>query len=108
MVKSNDTDGASDKGFDLPPAGTRRWVVRRKAQVVKAVQRGAITLKEVCARYDISEEEFESWERLIQRHGLNGLKATKVQRYRDVESIERTRSMVKDAEAEHFSKPRVY
>jgi hypothetical protein len=31
---------------DLPPANTRRWVVRRKAAVVAAVQSGKITLEE--------------------------------------------------------------
>ena len=34
----------------LPPANTRRWVVRRKAAVVAAVQSGKITLEEACQR----------------------------------------------------------
>ena len=44
----------------LPPANTRRWVVRRKAAVVAAVQSGKITLEEACQRYQLTEEEFRS------------------------------------------------
>jgi transposase-like protein len=67
---------------DLPPANTRRWVVRRKAAVVAAVQSGKITLEEACRRYELTEEEFRSWQRAYQRHGLAGLRATRVQQYR--------------------------
>ena len=67
---------------ELPPANTRRWVVRRKAAVVAAVQNGKITLEEACRRYQLSEEEFRSWQRAYQSHGLAGLRATRVQQYR--------------------------
>ena len=67
---------------DLPPANTRRWVVRRKAAVVAAVQSGEITLEEACRRYELTEEEFRSWQRDYERHGLAGLRATRVQQYR--------------------------
>ena len=67
---------------ELPPANTRRWVVRRKAAVVAAVQSGKITLEEACRRYELSEEEFRSWQRAYQGHGLPGLRATRVQQYR--------------------------
>ena len=67
---------------DLPPANTRRWVARRKAAVVAAVQNGEITLEEACRRYQLSEEEFLSWQRAYQAHGLAGLRATRVQQYR--------------------------
>ena len=67
---------------DLPPANTRRWVVRRKAPVVAGVQSGKITLEEACRRYSLSEEEFRSWQRAYERHGLPGLRATRVQQYR--------------------------
>jgi transposase-like protein len=67
---------------ELPPANTRRWVVRRKAAVVAAVQNGKITLEEACRRYELTEEEFLSWQRVFQSHGLAGLRATRVQQYR--------------------------
>jgi len=67
---------------DLPPANTRRWVVRRKAAVVAAVQSGKLTLEEACRRYQLSEEEFRAWQRDYQTHGLAGLRATRIQQYR--------------------------
>ena len=67
---------------ELPPANTRRWVVRRKAAVVAAVQNGKITLEEACRRYELTEEEFGSWQRDYQSYGLAGLRATRVQQYR--------------------------
>ena len=68
--------------FDLPPPETRRWVIRRKAAVVHAVRSGMMSLDEACARYNLSVEEFLSWQRLIDRHGLRGLRTTRLQEYR--------------------------
>ena len=75
---------------DLPPANTRRWVARRKAAVVAAVQNGKITLEEACRHYELTEEEFRSWQRAYQSHGLAGLRATRVQQYRP-QSLTRAR-----------------
>ena len=66
----------------LPPPETKRWVIRRKAAVVQAVRGGAMTLEEACNRYNLSAEEFLSWQRLIDRHGLRGLRTTRLQDYR--------------------------
>ncbi len=66
----------------LPPSGTKRWVIRRKAAVVAAVRSGLLTLEEACQRYTLSVEEFLSWQRLIERHGVRGLRATRLQDYR--------------------------
>lgn len=68
----------------LPPPGTKRWVIRRKAAVVDAVRRGAISLDDACRNYNLSAEEFESWQRLIDRHGPRGLRATRVKEYREI------------------------
>jgi transposase-like protein len=67
---------------ELPPANTKRWVVRRKAAVVAAVQAGKITLEEACRRYQLTEEEFRAWQRAYDVHGLPGLRATRLQQYR--------------------------
>ena len=67
---------------DLPSPKTRRWVARRKATVVAAVRSGLITLDEACRRYTLSVEEYLSWERAIERHGLAGLRVTRLQDYR--------------------------
>ena len=67
---------------DLPPPGTRRWVMRRKAEVVAGVRAGLLSLEEACERYTLSVEEFLSWQRLIDEYGVRGLRATRVQKYR--------------------------
>jgi hypothetical protein len=61
---------------DLPPANTRRWVIRRKAEVVTAVLGGLLSLEEALSRYALTEEEFESWRLAFDRHGLPGLRTT--------------------------------
>lgn len=68
---------------DLPSPSTKRWVIRRKAQVVVAVRSGLISLEDACSRYNLSVEEFLSWQRLIDRHGIGGLRATRLQQYRN-------------------------
>jgi transposase-like protein len=67
---------------DLPPPNTRRWVVRRKAALVMAVNAGKITLEEACRRYQLTEEEIRAWQRAYEAHGLPELRATRVQEYR--------------------------
>ena len=56
--------------------------MRRKAEVVLAVQGGLITPSKVCERYCMSIEELWSWERLIDRYGVQGLRVTRLQEYR--------------------------
>lgn len=69
---------------DLPPPDTKRWVIRRKAEVVAAVKGGLLTLDEACERYNLTTEEFLSWQRAINRYGIAGLRATRAQHYRTV------------------------
>ncbi len=66
----------------LPPADTRRWVIRRKAEVVAAIRGGLLSAEEACVRYGLSEEEIASWQRLAESHGLMGLRTTRVNQYR--------------------------
>ncbi len=73
---------------DLPPPDTERWVIRRKAEVVAAVRGGLLTIDEACQRYRLSVEEFLSWQRAIDRFGLAGLRATRIQDYRGVPQFE--------------------
>ena len=67
---------------DLPPPNTGRWVIRRKAEVVAAVRGGLLSLEEACDRYTLTVEEYLSWQRSIDRHGLAGLRTTRIQQYR--------------------------
>jgi Protein of unknown function (DUF1153) len=75
-------DGSPLTIADLPPVTTKRWVIRRKAEVVAAVRGGLLSLTDACARYRLTVDEFLSWQRSIERHGLPGLRATRVQEYR--------------------------
>jgi len=68
----------------LPPAGTTRWVVRRKAEVVAAVDGGLLTFEEVCERYGLSMEEFAGWKRAVERSGMPGLRVTRIQHYKSL------------------------
>lgn len=83
-----EADAPGDYGvFDLPPPDTKRWVVRRKAVVVAAVRSGALSIQEACRRYKLSLEEFLAWQRAIDRHGVPGLRVTRLQIYRDTDAL---------------------
>lgn len=69
---------------DLPKPSTKRWVVRRKAEVVAAVNGGLLTIDEVLERYNLTLEEFASWQRAVDRSGMQGLRVTRIQHYRDL------------------------
>ena len=75
-------DGSPLTIADLPPPATKRWVIRRKAEVVAAVRGGLLSLDDACSRYRLTVDEFLSWQRSIDRHGLAGLRATRIQDYR--------------------------
>jgi transposase-like protein len=55
----------------------KRWTPRSKASLLQEVRRGDVTLAEACARNGISIEEFGSWWRAFEDHGLPGLRVTK-------------------------------
>jgi hypothetical protein len=75
-------DGARLTRADLPSPDTRRWVARRKAAVVAAVNGGMITEEEACATWGLSPEELEMWREAVAAHGVNALRTTALQRYR--------------------------
>ena len=75
-------DGSPLTLADLPRPDTKRWVIRRKAEVVAAVRGGLLSLEDACDRYKLTVEEFLGWQHAIDRHGLAGLRATRVQEYR--------------------------
>ena len=76
-------DGSPLTIADLPPRDTKRWVVRRKAELVAAVRGGLLSLEEACERYALTVDEFLAWQRSIDLHGLPGLRATRLQDYRE-------------------------
>jgi hypothetical protein len=68
----------------LPAPDTRRWVVRRKAEVVWAINGGLLTFDEARDRYGLEVEELCSWQRAVERSGMKGLRVTRLQHYRDL------------------------
>ena len=77
-------DGSVMTRADLPPPSTRRWVASRKAAVVKGVMYGLIPLIEALERYGLSQEEYDSWQSAVQKHGESALKTTSLQKYRQL------------------------
>ena len=75
-------DGGPLTIADLPAPGMKRWVIRRKAQVVAAVRGGLLSIEEACSRYRLTVDEFLSWQSSIDQHGLAGLRTTRIQEYR--------------------------
>ncbi len=77
-------DGSTLSRADLPSTATRRWVARRKAAVVRGVEYGLLSRQEALDLYDLSDEEFDGWCRVVTRHGEAALKATQIKKYRQL------------------------
>lgn len=75
-------DGSVLSLADLPPENTTRWVASRKAAVVYGVSYGLIQRSEALERWNLSEEEYESWVLAIERFGEAALKTTNLQQFR--------------------------
>ena len=67
----------------------RRWTIRRKAALLEALQKGAVSVEKASERYELSVEELRTWERDFERYGVYGLRTTRVQIYRGVRSSSR-------------------
>jgi transposase-like protein len=65
----------------LPPCNTKRWTIRKKAEVVLAVQDNKLSLEDACKRFKLSLEEFLAWQRQFKRFGEKGLRTTRLQQY---------------------------
>ena len=83
--------------IELPPPYTKRWTARRKAAVVQSVRLGLISLEEACLRYDLTVEELFGWQRAVDRHGIPGLRVTRLQIYRDTEELRSTKGANDDS-----------
>lgn len=77
-------DGSVMTQADLPPDNTRRWVASRKAAVVRGVLYGLLTEEAALKRYSLSDAEFHEWVRAVGKHGEDALKATALQKYRQL------------------------
>ena len=78
-------DGSIMTRADLPDPNTRRWVASRKAAIVRAVAVGLLSREKALETYGLTEEELQSWEEAILRHGEAALRTTALQKYRQPE-----------------------
>src|SRR5947207_1015672 len=89
----------TERELQLPPPETRRCTIRIKAAVLDAHRNGAVSLEKASERYALSFEDLRTWERDFERYGVYGLRATRLQIYRDVRSNPRLRGAVKKQSA---------
>src|SRR5208283_2796548 len=75
-------DGSPLTIADLPQPGTKRWVIRRKAEVIAAVRGGLLSFEEASSRYMLTVDELLSWQSAMDQYGLAGLRTTRIQQYR--------------------------
>lgn len=67
---------------DLPPPGVKRWVARRKAEIVCAVRGGLLTKEAALLRYTLTPVEYAEWESHYKKDGVPGMRVTHLQEYR--------------------------
>ena len=75
-------DGSPLTLANLPAPNTKRWVIRRKAEVIAAVRGGLLSIEEASSRYKLTVDELLSWQSSFDQHGLAGLRTTRLQHYR--------------------------
>jgi hypothetical protein len=80
-MQKNDPESAKKAALaQLPKSNAVHWVARRKAQVVRAVRKGWLSLDEARRRYKLSFEEFLEWQRAFSSDGVNGLSSNRSER----------------------------
>ena len=62
--------------------GAGQWAA---GNIKQAFRLGLIGLEAACLRYGLTVEEFRSWQRAIEQHGIYGLRVTRLQIYRDTD-----------------------
>ena len=56
-----------------------RWTASRKAELLRDLTRGDLTRAEAQARYGLSSDEIDEWDRRFRDHGYEGLRPRKLQ-----------------------------
>jgi hypothetical protein len=76
VESGTDTGGIVTTMAGVPVALRQRWVMRRKAELLCAIQAGKITVEAACERFALSSEELAAWSVAYNRQGMNGLRAS--------------------------------
>lgn len=64
------------------PDPRQRLTPARKELILTALRRGEIQRAQVLARYRLTEEELDGWQRRFAQHGQPGLSVSKLQELR--------------------------
>lgn len=72
----------ADKIIQQAPGGGIRWTAKLKEEVLTLIATGQLTEQEAHMIYDLSDEELEQWRRLYNRHGVRGMRTTRLHEYR--------------------------
>lgn len=67
---------------DLPDPKTKRWVPRRKAEVIHAIRGGLLSKQDAMKKYNLTNAELTEWESHYGSYGMSGLRVTHIQDYR--------------------------
>jgi len=68
--------------IELPAINIARWTIKAKLAVCEAIRLGDLTRADALARYSLTESELDSWIEKETRHGMPGLRVTKLKLYR--------------------------
>jgi hypothetical protein len=60
---------------DLPSPDTRRWVRRRKGELLAAIESGLLSPEKARSIYGLSTDEFLAWKDAVAQYGPAGLRA---------------------------------
>ena len=83
---SSDVSHIEIAGLPLPPPGSKRCTPDGKAAVVAAVRGRILTLDEACEQYELTVEEYLTWQHGIDLFGLAGLRVNGPQRHRSAKT----------------------
>jgi hypothetical protein len=66
----------------LPEANITRWTIKAKLAICEAIDLGELSRAAALERYSLTGEELDSWIAKAERHGLPGLRVTRIKQYR--------------------------
>ena len=66
------------------PGDVVKIVQEQLAAISDSRNGGLLTIDEVLERYNLTLEEFAGWQRAVDRSGMQGLRVTRIQHYRDL------------------------
>jgi hypothetical protein len=66
----------------LPQANITRWTIKAKLAICEAIDLGELSRADALDRYSLTSDELDSWIAKATRHGMPGLRVTRIKQYR--------------------------